>query len=83
MGQGRGRERERNALRYSSGRSYPPRHGREFDRERRAARKKRRRRRLIKALAAWAATGLDTGLLRRCFGGFLLVVGLRELFRKG
>ena len=55
MGQGRGRERERNALRYSSGRSYPPRNGREFDRERRAARKKRRRRRLIKALAAWAA----------------------------
>lgn len=35
------------------------------------------------ALAAWAATGLDTGLLRRCFGGFLLAVGLRELFRKG
>lgn len=35
------------------------------------------------ALAAWAATGLDTDLLRRCFGGFLLVVGLRELFRKG
>ncbi|WP_245184998.1 TSUP family transporter [Flavonifractor sp. AGMB03687] len=35
------------------------------------------------ALAAWAATGLDTGLLRRCFGGFLLIVGLRELFRKG
>ena len=27
--------------------------------------------------------GLDTGLLRRCFGGFLLAVGLRELFRKG
>ena len=35
------------------------------------------------ALAAWAATGLDTALLRRCFGGFLLAVGLRELFRKG
>lgn len=34
-------------------------------------------------LASWAATGLDTSLLRRCFGGFLLVVGLRELFRKG
>ena len=33
-------------------------------------------------LGAWAATGLDGGLLRRCFGGFLLVVGLRELFRK-
>ena len=35
------------------------------------------------ALGAWAATGLDTGLLRRCFGGFLILVGLRELFRKG
>lgn len=34
-------------------------------------------------LCAWAASGLDTGLLRCCFGGFLLVVGLRELFRKG
>jgi len=35
------------------------------------------------ALAAWAATSLDVELLRKCFGGFLLVVGLRELFRKG
>ena len=34
-------------------------------------------------LGAWAATGLDAGLLRRCFGGFLLAVGLRELFRRG
>lgn len=34
------------------------------------------------ALAAWVATGLDTGLLRRCFGAFLLVVGLRELTRR-
>ena len=34
-------------------------------------------------LCAWAASGLDTDLLRRCFGGFLLAVGLRELFRKG
>ena len=33
-------------------------------------------------LCAWASTGLDTDLLRRCFGGFLLAVGLRELFRK-
>ena len=33
-------------------------------------------------LCAWTASGLDTTLLRRCFGGFLLVVGLRELFRK-
>ena len=34
------------------------------------------------ALAAWAATSMDTELLRRCFGGFLLVIGLRELFRR-
>ena len=34
------------------------------------------------ALAAWLSTGLDVELLRRCFGGFLLVVGLRELFAK-
>ena len=34
------------------------------------------------ALAAWLATGLDVELLRRCFGGFLLVVGLRELCAK-
>ena len=35
------------------------------------------------ALAAWAATGMDVGLLRRCFGVFLLIIGVRELFRKG
>ncbi len=34
------------------------------------------------ALAAWAAPGLDPGLLRKIFGGFLLVIGLRELFAK-
>lgn len=34
------------------------------------------------ALAAWAATALDTGVLRRCFGAFLLLIGLRELFRR-
>ena len=34
------------------------------------------------ALAAWAATALDVEVLRRCFGGFLVVIGLRELFRK-
>lgn len=34
------------------------------------------------ALAAWAATSIDTDLLRRCFGTFLLVIGLRELFRE-
>ena len=32
------------------------------------------------ALAAWVATGLDVALLHRCFGGFLIMVGLRELF---
>lgn len=35
------------------------------------------------ALAAWAATALEVGLLRKCFGVFLLIIGLRELFRKG
>ena len=33
------------------------------------------------ALAAWAATALDVGILRKCFGVFLIVIGLRELFR--
>lgn len=34
------------------------------------------------AAAAWAATSLDVELLRKCFGVFLLIIGLRELFRK-
>lgn len=34
------------------------------------------------ALAAWIATGLDVALLHRLFGGFLLYVGVSELFRK-
>lgn len=34
------------------------------------------------ALAAWGATALDVTLLRRCFGGYLLLIGLRELFAK-
>ena len=34
------------------------------------------------APAAWGATSMDTDLLRRCFGAFLLVIGLRELFRE-
>ena len=33
-------------------------------------------------LSAWVATSLDTALLRKCFGLFLLYIGLRELFRK-
>lgn len=34
------------------------------------------------ALAAWAATALNVEVLRKCFGVFLLFVGLHELFRK-
>ena len=34
------------------------------------------------ALAAWAATGLDTGVLRKCFGAFLVLIGLWELIGK-
>lgn len=33
-------------------------------------------------LAAWLSSSLDTGLLRKLFGLFLLYVGLRELFHK-
>ena len=33
-------------------------------------------------LGAWLATGMDTELLRRCFGSFLTVIGLRELFAR-
>ena len=32
------------------------------------------------ALCAWAATAMDVGLLKKCFGGFLIAVGLMELF---
>ena len=32
--------------------------------------------------AAWAATAMDTALLRKCFGGFLVLVGLWELMGK-
>lgn len=34
------------------------------------------------ALAAWAATAMDVELLRKLFGIYLLVIGIRELFRK-
>ena len=34
------------------------------------------------ALSAWAATAVDVALLKKCFGGFLIVVGLMELFGK-
>ena len=32
------------------------------------------------ALAAWAATAMEVGLLRKFFGAFLIAVGLMELF---
>ena len=35
---------------------------------------------IFAGLGAWAATAMDVALLRRLFGGFLIVVGLRELF---
>lgn len=35
------------------------------------------------ALASWLATGLEVRLLRKLFGGFLILIGVRELFRKG
>lgn len=59
MGQG-GRKTDRGAgayaaRKYAAKNGYPPRNGREFDRERRAARKRRKRRRLLKGLAVWAA----------------------------
>lgn len=31
------------------------------------------------AVAAWIATGLDTALLRKLFGGFLVIIGLSQL----
>ena len=34
------------------------------------------------ALSAWAATAIDVSLLKKCFGAFLIVIGLMELFRK-
>lgn len=37
---------------------------------------------LCAALAAWAATAIEVGLLRKFFGAFLIVVGLMELFSK-
>ena len=33
-------------------------------------------------LTAWLSNGLDTGLLRKLFGLFLLYIGLTQLLRK-
>lgn len=35
------------------------------------------------ALCAWAATGVEADLLRKLFGGFLILIGLRELLGRG
>lgn len=35
---------------------------------------------LAAGLCAWVASGLETGLLRKCFGGFLVVIGFSQLF---
>ena len=37
---------------------------------------------LLAAIAAWIATELEVGVLRKCFGGFLIVIGAMELFEK-
>ena len=37
---------------------------------------------LCSAAGAWLATAVDTGLLRKCFGVFLLYIGITELLRK-
>lgn len=34
------------------------------------------------ALGAYLASGMDTALLRRCFGAFLIFIGIRELLRR-
>lgn len=34
------------------------------------------------AAAAWAATAMDVGLLKKLFGAFLVVIGVRELLQK-
>lgn len=33
-------------------------------------------------LAAWVSNGLDTGILRKLFGVFLLYIGVTQLFQK-
>ena len=37
---------------------------------------------LATGAAAWVATGLDLFWMKKCFGVFLLIIGLRELLRK-
>lgn len=37
---------------------------------------------LAAALGAWGASVMELGLLRKCFGVFLLVIGVRQLLQK-
>ena len=37
---------------------------------------------LCAAPAAWLATGMDVAVLRKLFGSFLMVLGLREIFSR-
>ena len=38
---------------------------------------------LCSGVAAWFSNGLDMTILRKCFGVFLLLVGISELFPRG
>jgi len=37
---------------------------------------------LCAGIAAWIAAGMDTGMLRKCFGGFLAAVGVGQFFSR-
>ena len=37
---------------------------------------------LCAGAAAWIAAGMETGLLRKCFGGFLVLVGVSQFFSR-
>jgi len=37
---------------------------------------------LCAGAAAWVAAGMETGLLRKCFGGFLIIVGVGQFFSR-
>jgi len=38
---------------------------------------------LCAGAAAWLAAGMETALLRKCFGGFLILVGMGQFFSRG
>ena len=37
---------------------------------------------LTAALTAWLSSSMDVGILRKLFGGFLILVGVSEIFKK-